>query len=241
MNVLTFPSNEELNEAAAGLLTATLHQKANAVLGLATGSTPIGVYEKLVEFYKKGRVSFQSATTFNLDEYVGLPRDHAESYYTFMNTRLFQHIDLPEANAHIPDGHADDPQQECERYDRMIGQAGGIDVQILGIGHNGHIGFNEPGDTLQSATHLIELHEETRKANARFFASIDEVPTKAITVGLGTIMKSKSILLLARGSDKAEIMRRALRGPIDPQCPASFLQLHPQLIVMTDSEAGRLL
>ncbi|MFD0868385.1 MULTISPECIES: glucosamine-6-phosphate deaminase [Paenibacillus] len=241
MNVHIFSSNEELNEAAAGLLAATLHTKANAVLGLATGSTPVGVYEKLVELYKKGSVSFKSAKTFNLDEYVGLPRDHSESYYTFMNTRLFQHIDLPAENAHIPNGNAEIVQEECVRYDQMIEQAGGIDIQILGIGHNGHIGFNEPGPTLQSATHLVDLHEETRKANARFFDSIDDVPVQAITVGLGTIMKSKTILLLAKGSDKAEIMHRALRGPIDPQCPASFLQLHPQLIVMTDSEAGRLL
>ncbi|WP_010273478.1 glucosamine-6-phosphate deaminase [Paenibacillus senegalensis] len=239
MNVYTYSSNTQLNEAAAGLIAATLQQKPNAVLGLATGSTPIGVYEKLVEMYKEGKISFKGASSFNLDEYVGLPRDHSESYYSFMHHHLFQHIDLPEDKALIPQGNTNHPKEECTRYDQLIQEAGGIDLQILGIGHNGHIGFNEPADSLSGATHVVTLHEETRKANARFFNSIDEVPTHAITVGMAAIMKAKCILLLVRGADKADIIHKALNGPITTQCPASFLQLHPNLIVMTDSEAGR--
>lgn len=239
MNVYSYNTNAQLNEAAANLLISTLLLKPNAVLGLATGSTPIGVYEKLVELYNEGKVSFRSATSFNLDEYVGLPRDHSESYYSFMNHHLFRHIDLPAERAHIPSGNSDLPEAECRRYDKMIEEAGGIDLQILGIGHNGHVGFNEPADSLSGATHLVELHEETRKANARFFESIDEVPVQAITVGMAAILKAKCILLLVRGADKAEITAKALQGPIDTRCPASLLQLHPNLIVMTDSEAGR--
>lgn len=239
MNVYSYSSNTQLNEAAAGLIAATLQQKPNAVLGLATGSTPIGVYEKLVELYQDGKVSFKAASSFNLDEYVGLPRDHSESYYSFMNHHLFQHVDLPEEKAKIPQGNTNNPEEECTRYDQMIQEAGGIDLQILGIGHNGHIGFNEPADSLMGATHVVTLHEETRKANARFFNTIDEVPTHAITVGMTAIMKAKCILLLVRGADKADIIDQALNGPITTQCPASFLQLHPNLIVMTDSEAGR--
>ncbi|WP_213522521.1 glucosamine-6-phosphate deaminase [Paenibacillus sp. J31TS4] len=241
MNLFIYESNEQLNAAAANLMAAELQRNPKAVLGLATGSTPIGMYEKLVEMHRAGLVSFREATTYNLDEYVGLPRDHEESYYTFMNRHLFRHVDLPEGSTHLPLGNAENPADECLRYDASIEQANGIDLQILGIGHNGHVGFNEPGDELHSGTHIVQLAEETRKANARFFASLDEVPSEAITVGMGVILKARTILLLARGADKAEILKRALRGPITTQVPASLLQLHPNLIVMADSEAGRLL
>lgn len=240
MNVLTFKTNAELNEAGAGIISGLIHTNPRAVLGLATGSTPIGIYEELVKAHRKGMVSFKQATTFNLDEYVGLPIDHAESYHSYMREHLFQHIDLPEAQSHIPDGNAPDLEAECERYNKLLEDAKQIDLQLLGLGHNGHIGFNEPDHALNSGTHVVELKETTRKANARFFNSLDEVPTHALTMGVGTILKAKTILLVVRGADKAEIVHRALTGPIQTEIPASLLQTHPNLVVLLDSEAGRL-
>ncbi|MCC3376875.1 glucosamine-6-phosphate deaminase [Cohnella sp. REN36] len=241
MNVLTFDSNEKLNEAGANIITGLIQTNPRAVLGLATGGTPVGIYEQVVGDYRRGLVSFKSVRTFNLDEYVGLPKDHPESYHTYMNEHLFGHIDLPAGNAHIPNGNAEDLEAECSRYDAMIEDAGQVDLQLLGIGHNGHIGFNEPAHALIKGTHIVDLAEETRKANARFFDSIDDVPTQALTMGVGTILKAKMIMLVVRGADKAEIVRRALTGPITTDCPASLLQTHPHLIVLLDQEAGSLL
>jgi glucosamine-6-phosphate deaminase len=233
MNIHTFANEKELNEA--GLV----QMQPGAVLGLATGGTPTGIYEELVKAHKKGRVSFKKTTTFNLDEYVDLPEDHPESYHAYMKHHLFEHIDLPRNQAHIPNGNAADPQEECLRYNRELEKAKQIDLQILGIGHNGHIGFNEPDHSLVSGTHLVKLKQETREANARFFASIDEVPTHALTMGVGTILKAKSILLIVRGADKAEIIHRALTGAIQTEVPATLLQTHPNLVVLLDAEAGR--
>lgn len=241
MNVLTFDSNEKLNEAGANIITGLIQTNPRAVLGLATGGTPVGVYEQVVSDHKRGLVSFRGVTTFNLDEYVGLPIDHPESYHSYMNHHLFRHIDLPAAQAHIPNGNAEDPEAECRRYDELIADAGQIDLQLLGLGHNGHIGFNEPAHALIRGTHVVDLAEETRKANARFFNSIDEVPRQALTMGVGTILKAKTILLIVRGADKAEIVHRALTGPITTDCPASLLQTHPHLVVLLDQEAGRLM
>lgn len=239
MNLLTFQTNQQLNEAAEGIITSIVQTNPRAVLGLATGSTPIGIYEELVKTYQKEVVSFQSVTTFNLDEYVGIAEDHPESYHRYMRKHLFEHIDIPAEQAHIPNGNAADLEQECIRYNRLLDAAKQIDLQILGLGHNGHIGFNEPDHSLISGTHVVKLKEETREANARFFPSIEEVPTHALTMGVGTILKAKTILLVVRGADKANIVHRALTGPITTDCPASLLQTHPHLVVLLDKEAGR--
>ncbi|MBB6635163.1 glucosamine-6-phosphate deaminase [Cohnella thailandensis] len=241
MNVLIFDSNEKLNEAGANIITSLIQTNPRAVLGLATGGTPVGVYEQVVKDYDRGLVSFKSVKTFNLDEYVGLPEDHPESYHSYMNHHLFRHIDLPAKNVHIPNGNAEDLEAECRSYDERIADAGQIDLQLLGLGHNGHIGFNEPAHALIRGTHIVDLAEETLKANARFFDSIDDVPKQALTMGVGTILKAKMILLIVRGADKAEIVHRALTGPITTDVPASLLQTHPHLVVLLDQEAGRLM
>jgi glucosamine-6-phosphate deaminase len=240
MNLLKFDTHEKLHESGAGIITGLVQTQPRAVLGLATGGTPVGIYEEIVKSYRRGLVRFRETTTFNLDEYVGLPETHAESYRTYMNTHLFNHIDLPRERAHIPDGNAADPQAECARYDKLLEQAGQLDLQLLGLGHNGHIGFNEPDHALISGTHKVALSEETRRANARFFDSPEQVPTHALTMGVGTILKAKMILLVVKGADKADIVHRALTGPITTDCPASLLQTHPHLVVLMDSEAGRL-
>jgi glucosamine-6-phosphate deaminase len=239
MNLLTFDSHAKLHESGASIITGLVQTNPRAVLGLATGSTPLGIYEEIVESYQRGLVRFRDVCSFNLDEYVGLPDNHAESYRNYMNMHLFNHIDLPLEHAYIPDGHAADPTAECKRYDKLLEQAGQIDLQLLGLGHNGHIGFNEPDHALISGTHVVELREETRKANARFFDELDEVPTHALTMGVGTILKARMILLVVKGADKAEIVHRALTGPITTDCPASLLQTHPHLVVLLDAEAGR--
>jgi len=240
MNIHKFPSGKELNRAGAEIIKGVLRMKPDAVLGLATGGTPVGIYEELVLAHRSGLISFRGATTFNLDEYVGLPEDHPESYHAYMQRHLFRHIDLPPGRSHIPNGMAPDLQAECARYDRLLEAARGIDLQILGLGHNGHIGFNEPDLALTSGTHVVQLREETRRANARFFPSPDDVPTHALTMGVGTILKAKTILLVVRGADKADIVHQALTGPITTECPASLLQTHPHVVVLLDSEAGRL-
>mgnify|MGYP001216098325 CR=1 FL=1 len=241
MNVTIFSSEHELNEAAAQLIAGLVIAKPDAVLGLATGSTPIGIYRELRRAYERNIVSFRRVRTFNLDEYVGLGENHPQSYRHYMNEHLFRHVDVPPENIHIPDGTATDLAEECRRYDRLLDQAGPIDLQLLGIGHNGHIGFNEPNGELASRTHVTELNAQTRNANARFFQTMDEVPTHAITMGVGDILKAKTVVLVAKGADKADILCRALTGPITTDCPASLLQTHPHLIVLADAEAGRLL
>lgn len=241
MNVLTFDSTEKLNETGANIITGLVQTNPRAVLGLATGGTPVGVYEQVVNDFRRGLVSFKQATSFNLDEYVGIDVNHPESYHSYMNHHLFRHIDLPAAQAHIPDGNAADLEAECRRYDERIADAGQIDLQLLGLGHNGHIGFNEPAHALIRGTHVVDLAEETRQANARFFDSVDQVPRQALTMGVGTILKAKTILLIVRGADKAEIVHRALTGPITTDCPASLLQTHPHLVVLLDEPAARLM
>jgi glucosamine-6-phosphate deaminase len=241
MNLLTFDSHDKLHESGAGIITGLVQTNPRAVLGLATGGTPVGIYQEIVKSYQQGLVRFGEATSFNLDEYVGLPENHPESYRTYMRVHLFNHIDLPASQTHIPDGNAADLTAECRRYDNLLEQAGQIDLQLLGLGHNGHIGFNEPDHALISGTHVVQLRDDTRRANARFFDAPDEVPALALTMGVGTILKAKMILLVVKGSDKADIVHRALRGPITTDCPASLLQTHPHLVVLLDAEAGRLL
>ncbi|WP_152397527.1 glucosamine-6-phosphate deaminase [Paenibacillus guangzhouensis] len=238
MNILTFETNEELNQVGANIIASLVQTNPYSVLGLATGSTPIGIYQELIRQYQNGLVSFKNATSFNLDEYVGLPEGHQESYRTFMNNQLFNHIDIPMEQTHVPNGNAQDLHAECANYDEMMSTSKQVDMQLLGLGHNGHIGFNEPDDTLNSGTHLVQLKEQTREANARFFNSIDEVPTQAITMGVGTILKAKMIMLVVRGKDKAAIVKRALQGPITTDCPASLLQTHSNVVVLLDKEAA---
>jgi glucosamine-6-phosphate deaminase len=240
MQIRIFETQEALNEAAADLISGLVLRDPSAVLGLATGSSPVGIYSSLVRRYAAGLVRFRDVTTFNLDEYVGLPKDHPESYYSYMRKHLFDAIDANPERCHLPDGNASDLAAECARYDALLAAAGRIDLQLLGIGHNGHIGFNEPDHALLSGTHVVELKASTREANARFFASPDEVPTHAMTMGIGAILKAQSILLVVRGGDKAEIVHRALTGPITTDCPASLLQTHADLHVYVDAAAGRL-
>ncbi|MBY9078643.1 glucosamine-6-phosphate deaminase [Paenibacillus sp. HN-1] len=239
MNLYKISKNEDFAQTGANLVAGLLQTNPRAVLGLATGSSPISVYEELAAMHRRGLVSFSKASSFNLDEYVGLPADHPESYRSFMNRNLFDHIDIDLTRTHIPDGNAPDLAAECRAYDAMLEEQGPVDLQILGIGGNGHIGFNEPGTGLEGGTHVVDLLPETRQANSRFFPSIDEVPRQAITMGIGTILKARQILLLARGAEKAEAIRKAVRGPITTECPASLLQTHPNVVVLLDEGAGQ--
>ncbi|MEK4107493.1 glucosamine-6-phosphate deaminase [Paenibacillus sp. FSL R10-2791] len=239
MNILKFHSDEDFVQTGANLIASLLQSNPKAVLGLATGSSPVGVYAKLVEMHQKGLVSFSKATSFNLDEYIGLPVDHPQSYRSFMNEQLFNHIDIDPGQTHIPNGNAADMEAECLAYDKMLEENGPVDLQILGIGSNGHIGFNEPDANLSSKTHVVDLLDDTREANARFFDSLDEVPRQAITMGIGGILKARQILLLVRGAGKAEAIRNAVEGPITTQCPASLLQSHPNVIVLVDEGVGK--
>lgn len=240
MYVHIFENEQELNEAGAGIITGLVQTRPDAVLGLATGGTPVGIYEELVRTHRKGRVSFSRATTFNLDEYVGLPVEHPESYHAYMKRHLFAHVDAAAERTHLPDGNAPDLKSECARYDRLLAEAKQIDLQLLGLGHNGHIGFNEPDHALLSGTHIVELRPETRAANARFFDTPEQVPTHALTMGVGSILKAKTVLLVVRGADKADVVKQALTGPITTEVPASLLQTHPHLVVLLDAAASRL-
>ena len=225
---------------AAGLYVDLLRRKPDAVLGLATGSTPLGLYARLAALCRAGELSFRRATSFNLDEYVGLPATHDQSYRYFMEHNLFSHVDLPAERTHVPSG-LDVSDAALAGYDAAIEAAGGIDLQLLGLGGNGHIGFNEPGTPFGLGTHVVELTARTRQDNARFFASLDEVPTHAATMGVKTVMHARAILLLAFGSAKAEAVRAALTGPVTEEVPASVLQLHPDVTVICDEEAAKLL
>ncbi|GGF59781.1 glucosamine-6-phosphate deaminase [Paenibacillus albidus] len=239
MNILKFHSDEDFVQTGANLIASLLQSNPKAVLGLATGSSPVGVYARLVEMYNKGLVSFAKASSYNLDEYVGLPVDHPQSYRSFMNGHLFNHVDIDPARTHVPNGNAADLAAECLAYDQMLENNGPVDLQILGIGSNGHIGFNEPDASLSSGTHVVDLLDETREANARFFEKLDDVPRQAVTMGIGGILKAKQIVLLVRGQEKAEAVRNAVEGPITTQCPASLLQSHPNVVVLLDEGAGQ--
>jgi len=231
-------SEKEIAEKAAKQYVELLKRKPNAVLGGATGSTPIGLYKELARLNKEGVISFKDVKTFNLDEYVGLDGSHDQSYRYFMNENLFKHIDIDIKNTRVPDGINTAIAAE---YDKEIEAAGGVDLQVLGIGVDGHIGFDEPGTPLDSITHVVELEQNTREVNSRFFKSIDEVPTHAVTMGIKTIMHARSIILLAIGKSKAEIIKKTLEGPITTDVPASILQLHPDVTFYLDEEAAALL
>ena len=230
-----------MSRKAANIISAQIITKPNCVLGLATGSTPVGTYKQLVEWYNKGDLDFSEVSTVNLDEYRGLDHDNDQSYYYFMMNNLFKHVNIDLSRTHVPDGTEADPEKACADYEEIVKSYGGIDLQLLGLGHNGHIGFNEPADDFPKVTHCVDLTESTIKANARFFEKIEDVPTQAYTMGIGTIFKARRILLIASGKDKAEIVKKAFCGPIDPQVPASILQLHPDVTVVLDEDAASLL
>ena len=231
-------SAENIAAMAAQQYVDLLKRKPNAILGGATGSTPLGLYSELIRLNKAGEISFKDASSFNLDEYVGLDGSHDQSYRYFMDHNLFDHIDIDKARTRVPSGiDTSDPAA----YDKEIAAAGGVDLQLLGIGNNGHIGFNEPGTPFGSLTHIVELTESTREANKRFFASLDEVPTHAVTMGVKTVMQARSIILMAIGPAKAPIMKEMLQGPVTEKVPASVLQLHPDVTVYMDFEAAKLL
>jgi glucosamine-6-phosphate deaminase len=227
----------DMSRKAANIISAQVIMKPNCVLGLATGSTPVGIYKQLIEWYNKGDLDFTKVKTANLDEYKGLTKDNDQSYYYFMRENLFRHVNIDEANTSIPDGTEPDAQKEAARYEEAIKNLGGIDLQLLGLGHNGHIGFNEPSDIFPKDTHIVDLQESTIEANKRFFESIDEVPKQAYTMGIGTIMRAKKILLVVSGDDKADILYEAITGPVSPRVPASILQLHPDVIIVADEAA----
>ena len=232
MKYIVVNNYEELSNKAADLIAAQILVKPNCVLGLATGSSPVGTYKRLIEDNKAGKIDFSTVTSVNLDEYVGLDGSNDQSYRYFMNHNLFDHVNIDKAKTFVPSGLAADLKAEGEAYDGMIKELGGIDLQLLGIGLDGHIGFNEPDAYFTAATHEVKLDESTIKANARFFASEADVPTTAITMGMLSIMQAKKVLLIANGAAKKEIVEKAFFGPIDPQVPASILQLHPDVTVI---------
>lgn len=239
MKIIITKDYAELSKAAARLIASQITLNPRSVLGLATGSTPIGMYKELVAMYTRGEITFKEVISFNLDEYVGLEPTNEQSYRYFMNKNLFDHIDIKEENIHIPSGISDDIEAECKNYDYNIEMYNGISMQILGIGRNGHIGFNEPDVKFEGKTHLVDLDEDTIKANARFFDDIDSVPRQAISLGMKNIMQSRRIVLMASGIEKAETIKNMIYGNITPMLPASVLQLHPDVTVIVDEEAGK--
>ena len=237
MRIIRTKNYDEMSRKAAAIIAAQVIHKPNCVLGLATGGTPVGTYKNLVEWYKSGDLDFSEVSTVNLDEYRGLPREHRESYWSFMHRNLFDHVNIPQDRINLPDGTNMDADAECKRYDAVIASMGGVDLQLLGIGHVGHIGFNEPSDAFDMGTHCVDLTEETIEANKRFFASRDEVPRQAYTMGTHTIMSARKVLMIVSGRDKAEIIKKAFFGPVTPHVPASILQMHPNFVLVADEDA----
>ena len=241
INLIVAKDPTEAGRLAADIFQDIVNAKPDCVLGLATGSTPLPLYRELIEREKAGKINFSQVRSANLDEYKGLSGDHPQSYRYFMNENLFRHISIDPANTMVPDGLCEDVEAMCEEYERKIDALGGVDIQLLGIGHDGHIGFNEPCDHFPVATHEVELEEITRQANKRFFDSIDEVPTAAYTLGCGTVMAARKVLLIATGKDKAEIVNQSFFGPVTPMVPASILQFHPDVTVIVDEAAASLI
>ena len=237
MRLIRAKDYADVSRKAANIIAAQVHLKPDCVLGLATGSSPIGTYKELIAKYEAGELDFSQVKTVNLDEYVGLPKDHDQSYAYFMRTNLFDHVNIDQANCNIPSGMNPDAQAECARYDAVIDAFGGADLQLLGLGPNGHIGFNEPCDEFVNGTNKVELTKATIDANQRFFAKREDVPTHAYTMGIGSIMKAKRVLLLVNGAGKAQAVKDCFFGPIKPQSPGSILQLHPDFTLVADEEA----
>lgn len=241
MRVIVTKNYEDLGRTAADIIAAQVTMKPDSVLGLATGSSPISTYQNLIRKYESGELDFSRCRTANLDEYAGLTKDNDQSYAYFMYENLFRHINIDMANTNIPDGTEKDAAKECARYDGVIEALGGIDLQLLGIGHNGHIGFNEPADCFAKGTNIVNLTQSTIDANTRFFEKKEDVPTQAYTMGIKTIMGAKKILLVANGEGKAEIIYKMVAGDITPQVPASVLQLHNDVTVVVDEKAAAML
>lgn len=236
MRIINVKTYEQLSRKAANIISAQVILKPDCVLGLATGSSPVGTYRQLIEWYNKGDIDFSETTTVNLDEYVGLGENDEQSYRYFMQKNLFDHINIKRENTFVPDGLADDLDEECNAYDARIRRLGGIDLQLMGIGFDGHIGFNEPSDVFDKNTHVVDLHESTIKANSRFFASENDVPRQAVSMGMVSIMQARKVLLIANGAGKKEILGKALYGPVTPHIPASLLQLHNDVTVIFSEE-----
>lgn len=237
MRIIRCKNYDEVSEVAARIVAAQVTMKPDCVLGLPTGSTPLGMYSRLIQKNKEHKIDFSNVTTFNLDEYFPISRSNNQSYYYFMFENFFNHININKENIHIPNGETTDPEAECASYEAAIEAAGGIDLQVLGIGQNGHIGFNEPGDFLESTTHITTLTQSTIAANSRFFESIDDVPKKALTSGMGTILKSKKIIILASGKAKSEAVKSLLSGKITTQNPSTMLNLHKDVTLIADEDA----
>ena len=237
MKIYKAKDYKDMSRKAANIISAQVIMKPNCVLGLATGSTPIGTYDQLVEWYNKGDLDFSEVTTVNLDEYKGLPRTNDQSYYYFMHQHLFDRVNIDPERTNVPNGMEPDAEKECGRYEELIRSLGGVDLQLLGLGHNGHIGFNEPGIAFEKETHCVKLTERTIEANKRFFASADDVPKQAYTMGIKTIMQAKKILIVVNGENKADIVERAFFGPVTPEVPASILQLHNDVTLVGDEAA----
>ncbi|TVP85110.1 MAG: glucosamine-6-phosphate deaminase [Acholeplasmataceae bacterium] len=238
MNIYIFEDSQTLYEEAARQVISLVRQKPDAVLGLATGISPLGLYRVLIDDHQKNRTSYQHVTTYNLDEYLGLAPDHPQSYRHYMHEHLFTHIDINSDHTHIPHGDTDNPPRECRRYNELL-TGTTLDLQVLGIGSNGHIGFNEPGTPFDLETHVIALDEKTRQDNAVFFAQIDDVPTHAITMGIANIMRARTIVLVAIGAKKAQAVKQMIQGAVDNSCPASVLQTHRDVHLYLDIEAAK--
>ena len=237
MKIYKAKDYKDMSRKAANIISAQVIMKPNCVLGLATGSTPIGTYAQLVEWYNKGDLDFSEVTTVNLDEYKGLPRTNDQSYYYFMHQHLFDRVNIDPERTNVPNGMEPDAEKECGRYEELIRSLGGVDLQLLGLGHNGHIGFNEPGEAFEKETHCVDLTESTIEANKRFFASADDVPKQAYKMGIKTSMQAKKILIVVNGENKADIVERAFFGPVTPEVPASILQLHNDVTLVGDEAA----
>ncbi|MDE7243253.1 MAG: glucosamine-6-phosphate deaminase [Oscillospiraceae bacterium] len=237
MKIYVTENYQAMSRKAANIVAAQVILTPTSVLGLSTGSTPVGLYKQLITWYEKGDLDFSQVCTVNLDEYVGLAPDHDQSYHYFMQKHFFGHVNIAPENTYVPDGLVSDPNTACRRYNQIIRDLGGIDIQVLGIGHNGHIGFNEPGESFELETHVVNLSERTIDANARFFASRDEVPRQAVTMGIKSIMQARQILMVVSGGDKADTVKAAFTGPVTPQVPASILQMHSNVILVGDKAA----
>ena len=238
MKIIRTKDYADMSRKAANIISAQVIMKPDCVLGLATGGTPVGTYEKLVERYNEGDLDFSEVTSVNLDEYRGLPKEHPESYWSFMHRNLFDHVNIDPAHINLPDGTNPDAEDACAKYNQIIHAVGGIDLQLLGIGHDGHIGFNEPGEAFELETHCVDLTPATIEANKRFFdGNEDLVPKQAYTMGIRTIMQARKVLMVVNGAGKAEIVKKAFFGPVTPEVPASILQLHPDFILVGDEEA----
>jgi len=238
MRIIVVENYEEMSKKAAVMIASQIILKPNSVLGLATGDTPLGMYKELIDMYHKKQIDFSEAKSFNLDEYYGLEKNNSQSYHHYMMENFFSHINIDKEKINIPDGKAENIQEECKSYDKKISDAGDIDIQVLGIGVNGHIGFNEPSVEFKAGTHLVNLDEKTIKSNSRFFNSIKDVPTKAISMGIKTILNSKKIVLLANGKEKADAIAKTVKGKICPEVPASVLQFHKDVTIILDKEAA---